>query len=45
MPIQPVLAELAVFCPEDIMALTTAFEDALLALHLDRTNERNPSFA
>ena len=30
---------------EDIMALTTAFEDALFALHLDRTNERNPSFA
>ena len=38
MPIQPLLAELAVFCPEDVTALTIAFEDALLALHLDRTN-------
>ena len=38
MPIQPLLAELAVFFPEDVTALTTAFDDALLALRLDRTN-------
>ena len=39
MPILPLLAEKrGVFSPEDITALTTAFEDALLALHLDRTD-------
>jgi hypothetical protein len=37
-PIQPLLAEVGVFSPEDVTALATAFEDALGALHLDRTN-------
>jgi hypothetical protein len=30
--------ERGVFSPEDITALWTAFEDVLLALHLDRTD-------
>ena len=36
MPIQPLLAGAGVFSPEDVAALTTAFEDALLVLQLDR---------
>ena len=36
MPIQPLLA--GAFSPEDIAALTLAYEDALIALKLDRGN-------
>ena len=39
MLIRPLLAEeRGVFSPEDITTLTTAFEGALVALDLDRTN-------
>ena len=39
MPIRPLLAEeRGVFSPEDITTLVTAFEDALVALDLDRTD-------
>ena len=36
MPIRPLLVGAGVFSPQDVAALTMAFEDALLALHLDR---------
>ena len=39
MPIRPLLAEeRGVFSPEDIVALATAYEDALLALDLYRSD-------
>ena len=36
MPIRPLLVGAGVFSPQDVTALTMAFEDALLVLHLDR---------
>ena len=36
LPIRPLLAGAGVFSLEDIVALSMAFEDALLVLHLDR---------
>ena len=35
-PIQPLLAGAGAFSPEEVAALTTAFDDALLVLQLDR---------
>ena len=36
MPIRPLLVGAGVFSPQDVTAMTMAFEDALLVLHLDR---------
>ena len=38
MPTQPLLAGVGAFSPEDVAALTLAFEDALIASKLDRGN-------
>jgi len=35
-PIRPLLVGAGVFSPQDVTAMTMAFEDALLVLHLDR---------